>query len=44
MANRYIRDGLEKRLYKLGVEDFNDYINEVLEKEIERREKEKAND
>ena len=39
MANRYIRDGLEKRLYKLGVEDFNDYINEVLEREIERREK-----
>lgn len=41
MANRYIRDGLGKRLYKLGVGDFNNYINEVLENETERREKEK---
>ena len=42
MANRYIKDNLEKRITLLGIENTGDYINKVLEREV-KKEEEKRN-
>ena len=41
MANRYIKDKLEKRIWDLGHKDTGDYINKVLEREVKTEEEKK---